>query len=246
MQALIVLAALGGFALLVVAIIKANKKQQAALAASLSQSGFQAVAHLDGDLEQAFLGMLPRGRTSRSPMNVYRHAALDYDLYRFDVRGHDHTETRFAMVFRRPLFPAFVLMPNLKLPGFLNSLVQKLLQTALSGSGFQEVEVPGKPQFREKCRLLARDHQHILSVVPADVWERLAAFPGYLCLQGDGSVLLLQEMVTGRNRSSNDPRAELRRMVERADALWGVFRDLQPQEGHGGKGERKGVRTLFQ
>jgi len=229
MQALIVLGALGGFALLVVAIIKANKKQQAALAASLAQAGFRAVPSVDGELEEAFRGLLSRGRASRTPRNIYRYAALDYDLYRFDVAGHDHTETSFAMVFKRPLFPAFALLPNFKLPGFLNGLVQKLLQSAMAGSGFQQVEVPGKPQFREKCVLLAKDPRHLLDAIPSYVWERLAGFPGHLCLQGEGRVLLLLDLVTGKQRSANNAQTELRRMVERADALWSVLRDLQPQ-----------------
>lgn len=175
------------------------------------------------------LGLLNPRRTKHFTVrNIHRYGGLDYDLYRFDVPGSESDDTRFAMVFRRPLFPAFAIMPNLKLPGFLSGLVKKLLESVIGGAGYEEVEVHGRPPFQGKYRLYAKDGHFLMKTVPMHVWEGLCSLPGNMSLQGEGRVLLWLELVSVQNRSSNSPAVELRRMLERSEALHGLFRELRP------------------
>jgi hypothetical protein len=230
MQALMAIAAISGFVLLFLFIIRWHKKHQAEIAAALTQAGYQTIPQLESDVAQVLEGMLAKGRTKSSELkNIYRYAGLNYDLYRFDVPGNESDTTSYAMAFRQSLFPPFALMPNFKLPGFLSTVVNKLLQMAVARREFKEVEVPGKPRFQERYRLFARDAHLVLSAIPAHIWDRLTELPGHLCLQGEGRVLLLTALVTMQRRSSNNPKLELRSMVDSADALARVFGEIQPQ-----------------
>lgn len=228
MQALLGIAAVAGFALVFVFVMRFARRQKEALAQALTQAGYHPLPRLEPDVEEVLLRLLHPRRTKReSVKDIYRYSGLDYELYRFDVPGEKSDDTRYAMVFRRPLFPPFGIMPNLKLPGFLDGLVTKLMQNAMIGGGYTEVEVHGRPQFQEKYHLYAKDGHLLLKSVPMQVWERLCALPGNISLQGEGRVLLMLELVPIQKRSSNSPAAELRRMIEQADALHGVFRELQ-------------------
>lgn len=230
MEAFIGFGAFAGFAALFIFLIRLHKKQKEAFARELMQAGFAAVPRFDADISQVLEPMLhPRGRGSEPATNIYRYSGLDYDLYRFDVPGHERNETRFAVVFKRLHLPAFSIMPNLKLPGFLDGLVTKLMATALKDSTFTEVQLPGRPQFQEKYHLFAKDGHLLNKVIPVQVWDRLCALPGSLCLQAEGRVLLILELVPVQKRSANNPRAEMRRMVETADTLCSIFRDSTPQ-----------------
>jgi hypothetical protein len=229
MQAFIGLAVLTAFVMLFVVIFRLAKKQKAALAQALAVAGFQAVPHFESDVDQQLRSLLNARRPKlASVKNIYRYSGLDYELFRFDVPGNDNDNTRYALVFKRPLLPAFAIMPHLKLPGFLDSLVKKLLLSVIGGAGYTEVQVHGRPQFQEKYRLYAKDGHHLLNSVPMHVWEELCALSGRLSLQGEGRVLLFQELITVQNRKSNNTAAELKRMIERSDALFRVFRDIQP------------------
>jgi hypothetical protein len=230
MELLILLGAISAVASLAVFIIRMHKKQQAELAAALTQAGYQAIPQLDPELERDLEGLSVRSRKAAEKVkNIYRHSGLNYDLYRYDVPGSESDQTCFAMDFRREIFPRFALFPNFKLPGFLSGLVSGLMKLAVAGQSLQEVEVPGKPRFRERFRLYSDDAHALLSAVPAHVWDRLSDLPGYLCLQGRGRTLLLYAMVQPKQRSANSPALEVRKMIETADALWHAFSEVRPQ-----------------
>ena len=210
-------------------LFRLAKRQRARLAEALAQAGYQAVPHLDSGLAQTFEA-LTRGRGKSGPVkNVYRYSGLHYDLYRLDVPGGESDQTRYAMDFRQPIFPPFAILPQFKLPGFLSGVVNKLLAMTVSGMDLKEVEVPGKPRFRERYRLFGAQAHDLLSAIPADVWDRLADLQGHVCLQGRDRLLVLMTMVQPNQRSAMSPAVDVRKMVETADQLWHIFSVVRPQ-----------------
>jgi len=230
MEFAIVIAVITGMALLFKFLFGLHKKQQAELAASLTQAGFQSNPQIDSSLAESLQGVSARrAGKAETFKNLYRYSGLNYDLYRYDVPGNESDTTHYAMDFRADLFPAFVTVPNVKLPGFLGGMVNKLFQLAFGRSDLKEVEVPGKPRFQEKYRLYGGASHELLSAIPAHVWERFAELPGHLCLSGQGRVLQLTAMVPLHERKVNHPKKDVRSMVEAADALWRVFSEVRPQ-----------------
>lgn len=229
METFIVLAALLGVGFLCTFLFRLVKRQQAELAKSLAQAGYQPVPQTDTQLALALSEANGSGvGTKQSIKDIYKYSGLNYDLYRFTAVGNEHNDTRYAMDFRRDLFPPFTTVPNLKLPGFLGSMANKLFALALSRSNLKEIEVPGKPRFQERYRLYGTEAHVLLTAIPGDVWDRFAELPGHLCVSGQGRFLVLTSMVPVQERKLNDPAKDVRKMVESADALWHVFSEVRP------------------
>ena len=226
----IAIAVATGLALLIKFLFRLHKRQQAELAASLTQAGYQSIPQMDSALAEMLKGVSARrAGKAETYKNIYKYSGLNYDLYRYDIPGNESDTTHYAMDFRHDLFPPFVTIPNVKLPGFLGGVVNKLFQLAIGRTDLKEVEVPGKPRFQEKYRLYGNASHQLLSAIPAHVWERLAELPGHLCLTGQGRMLQLTAMVPVQDRKVIHPKQDVRKMVESADALWHVFSEVRPQ-----------------
>ena len=231
MEYLIGSAVVALLATVVGSILRLVKRQKEALARSLRQAGFHPVPHLDPALSQEFVQVMHKQDEKAELKEVFCHSGMDYDLYRFEVnRKSDDNSRRYAMVFRQSIFPAFALMPHLNLPALLRPLVDRLFTFAIGRTGLKEVEVHGRPQFQERFRLYALDPHTLKHAIENETWSRLTAIKDPIVVQGRGRVLVIQDLAPMTGKRKQDPATELRAMVDHAESLSGIFRELKPYE----------------
>ena len=228
MTSAITVVALAIVAVVVMWIIRLAKEYQERQKRTFRQFGFQALRTVTPELEEK-LSITGAARKGPAKLrNVYLHAGGDYDLYRYNViKNQRDNSIQYAMVLRNRTLPPFALMPNLKLPGFLNNMVAKLLEHVVAGTGMSEVTPRGCPGFREKYRLYAADPRQIERSVSASTWESLAALPATMMLQAHGDVITFQEFPYGKARKRAKLADQLRAITDHADQIHACLRETQ-------------------
>jgi hypothetical protein len=224
------------FATIVFLVIRQVKRQQKALVDALRRRGFTPLERLSETELERVQALRRRSQANVGVTKIYEYRHLEYRLLRFDIaskNSDNHDSTQYAVIDARLNLPRFSVVPNMKLPGFLNALWSKLLEQIVKRIGLTEVELPGSPQFNEKYMLLGTEDGAKLKDQAFSLWDRVAGLPHPVMVDAQGDMLLYQTLQLpsdrGRRRARVDVDDEIRTHLELGEQLHAIFRDAFTQ-----------------
>jgi hypothetical protein len=220
------------FALIVFLVFRQAKRQQKALGHALRRHGFAPLEQL-ADTELDTVRELRRvTKETIGVKKVYEYRHLEYRLLRFDITSRSsegHDSTVYAVIDSRLALPRFSIAPNIKLPGFLNSLWGKLLEKIMSRAGLSEVKLPGSPEFAKKYILLAGGDAAMVKDISRSLWDRVAGLAHHVMLDAKGDMLLYQKLQLPTDRGRRPARTgiddDIRTHLELGEQLHAIFQD---------------------
>lgn len=226
---LIVIAVVALFALIVFAMIRANRRHTEKRAELAAAFGFTPVQHPGRDLLERIASLQPRRGVPLELRNVFSKVTADGTLYLFDLwntSGDDDSvmqEKAFALVVPGLNLPRFSLFPRIEIPGKLAGLANRVIDWAVSQSG-ERISFEENPAFIEHYIITGEDETAVRQALNSALCNRLIQFDN-IVFQVGGDTLCASRQVA-RLAAGQDENSAFAEWFRQAQSALRLFIEL--------------------